>query len=194
MSGSGAAGFAGWRASALAATLLLPLAATGQQQSEPQPGKPQQQAVGDIQARADGELHALFQRGVAMLHAKRYEFAFSAFHEVLSMAPRMPEAHVNMGFVLVGLERYPEAADFFYQATELRPAQANAYYGLALALEAQQDLESALGAMRTYIHLTTPEDPYLPRARAALWEWQQQLSAESRDAGDDQAVPAEPQE
>jgi hypothetical protein len=29
--------------------------------------------------------------------------------------------------------------------------------------------------MRTYIHLTTPDDPYLTKARAAIWEWQGQL-------------------
>ncbi|MDH3355809.1 MAG: hypothetical protein OEL79_11415, partial [Chromatiales bacterium] len=38
------------------------------------------------------------------------------------------------------------------------------------------DLEGALGAMRSYIHLGKNEKPqYIERARSALWEWEAQL-------------------
>ena len=53
----------------------------------------------------------------------------------------------------------------------MRPEQANAYWGLAVALEKLGDLHVALGAMRTYIHLSPADDPYVRRARSALWEW-----------------------
>jgi tetratricopeptide (TPR) repeat protein len=87
----------------------------------------------------------------------------------------MPEAHVNMGFALLGLQRNEPARDFFEGAIALAPGQANAYYGLALAHEAQGDLASATGAMRSYLHLAREEQPeHLARARAALWEWEQQ--------------------
>ena len=107
-----------------------------------------------------------------MLHAGQHELAVTALHEVLRLAPKMPEAHVNMGYALLGLQRYGAAHDFFITATELRPTQANAYYGLAVALEGLHDLEGALGAMRSFIHLTSADDPYLRKARAALWEWE----------------------
>jgi tetratricopeptide (TPR) repeat protein len=94
---------------------------------------------------------------------------------VLELAPRMPEAHVNMGFALLGMGRPQAAADFFRSAIDLRPTQANAYYGLALAAEAQGDLPSALGAMRSYLHLSKGDDPYRTKARSAIWEWEQAL-------------------
>jgi predicted Zn-dependent protease len=115
-----------------------------------------------------------FDQAVLMLHARQYEHAATALHRVLMLSPQMPEAHVNMGFALLGLKRVKEARDFFDGATALRPEQANAYYGLALAYEASGDLPMATGAMRSYLHLARNERPeHLSRARAALWEWEQ---------------------
>ncbi len=120
-----------------------------------------------------------FQQAVVMLHARRYEFAVAALEQVLEHQPRMPEAHVNMGYARLGAGDVAGAAEHFGQAIDLRPAQANAYYGLAEALEALGDLPGAVGAMRTFVHLSDPEDPFLPRARAALWEWRQRMEAGS---------------
>ena len=121
------------------------------------------------------ELQQRFEQSVVMLHARQYDHAITALHRVLQLAPRMPEAHVNMGYALVGLEKYDAARGFFEAAIELNPRQANAYYGLALTHEARQDYESALGAMRTYLHLSQAEDPHRTRARSALWEWEEKL-------------------
>jgi len=119
-----------------------------------------------------------FDQAVVMLHARQYEHAVTALHRVLMLSPQMPEAHVNMGFALLGLKRVKEARDFFDGATALRPDQANAYYGLALAYEASGDLPMATGAMRSYLHLARNERPeHLSRARAALWEWEQASKA-----------------
>ncbi len=127
-------------------------------------------------ANADHEVTIRFDQGVALLHAKRYEYAATAFQRVLEIAPRMPEAHVNLGFALLGLQQYEDAGNEFNLATQLHPEQANAYWGLAEAMEGLKDYEGALGAMRAYIHLSrTPNDPYVPKARAALWEWEEQL-------------------
>ena len=122
---------------------------------------------------ADESRHR-FDQAVVMLHAKQYEHAATALQRVLTLSPQLPEAHVNMGFALLGLKRVKEARDFFDSATVLRPDQANAYYGLAMAHEASGDLPMATGAMRTYLHLARNERPeHLSRARAALWEWEQ---------------------
>jgi len=121
----------------------------------------------------DAEVRRRFDEAVVMLHARRYDHAATALHRVLAMAPTMPEAHVNMGYALLGLQRPAAARDFFEAATTLRPGQANAYYGLALAHEATGDLALATGAMRSYLHLARDERPeHLRRARAALWEWE----------------------
>ena len=118
-----------------------------------------------------GEIDVAFRQGVAMLHARQYEHAVTAFHRVLKFAPAMPEAHANMGFAFVGLGRHREAKAFFEGALALRPRQDNAYYGLAVAAEGTGDLEAARGAMRTYLHLAPPDDPFRERARAALQAW-----------------------
>jgi tetratricopeptide (TPR) repeat protein len=116
-----------------------------------------------------------FQQAVALLHAQRYEYAITALDEVLSLAPDLPDAYINMGYAFLGLKEYGPARGAFETAINLKVDQANAYYGLAEAFEGVKDYEAALGAMRTYIHLTTPDDPYLTKARAAIWEWQGQL-------------------
>ncbi|OGT22183.1 MAG: hypothetical protein A2V90_06625 [Gammaproteobacteria bacterium RBG_16_57_12] len=135
-----------------------------------------------VQQARMAEVQVRFQQGVMMLHAKDYEHALTAFHKVLELSPRLPEAHSNMGYALLGLEEYGAAGDFFATAIELRPNLATAYYGLGMALGGLQDYEGAMGAMRTYIHLSDPKpmeeqvnDPYLRKARAALWEWEQKL-------------------
>jgi len=119
------------------------------------------------------EVRRHFDEAVVMLHSRRYEHAVTALHRVLVLAPELAEAHVNMGFALLGLHRVKEARDFFEGAMSLQPGLANAYYGLAMANEAAGDLALATGAMRSYLHLARDERPeHLRRARAALWEWE----------------------
>jgi tetratricopeptide (TPR) repeat protein len=123
----------------------------------------------------DREVRQRFEQAVLMLHARQYDLAITALHRVLEIAPRMPEAHVNMGYALMGLEQPDAARGFFNAAIELNPRQANAYYGLALADEARQDYESALGAMRTYLHFARADEPHAVKARSAIWEWEGKL-------------------
>jgi len=134
------------------------------------------------------EIAQRFEQAAIMLHAGQHEHAVAALHRLLELAPRMPEAHVNMGFALVGLKRPAAARDFFATAIELNPAQANAYYGLALAADELGERPEAIGAMRSYLHLAQAEDPrHLAKARAALWEWETRPS----EAGA-AAVPSSP--
>lgn len=124
------------------------------------------------------EVQRRFDEAVVMLHARRFDDAATALHRVLALAPTLPDAHVNMGYALLGLRRVSAARGFFESALALEPGQANAYYGLALTWEADGDLAMATGAMRTYLHLARTERPeHLRRARAALWEWEQAASA-----------------
>jgi len=139
------------------------------------------------------ELRQQFDLAVAHLRAGQPEQAAIVLHRVLVLAPQMPEAHANMGYALLGMERFAAARTFFESATTLRPAQANAYYGLAVALEHLDDLPGAVGAMRTYVHLTDGDDPHVRKARAALWEWEATLARERAVAqlGTGQPAPAE---
>ena len=127
----------------------------------------------------DGEFDLQFKRAAIALHAREYEHAAAALHQLLQAAPQVPELHVNMGYAMLGLKKHAAARDFFQGAIELRPAQANAYFGLAESLEALGDLRGALGAMRTYVHLSPPDDPFLRKANSAIWEWESALAPES---------------
>ena len=124
------------------------------------------------QQKGSAEIERRFEQGVVMLHASRYEEAVTAFHRVLLLNPDLPEANVNMGYALMGLGRYNAAKDFFEGAIELRKDQNNAYYGLAEALAALHDLSGAIGAMRTYQHLSPKNDAYQQQAEAMVKAWQ----------------------
>jgi len=133
-----------------------------------QPLTPEEERMAEITTR--------FEQAVVMLHAKQYEHATTALHRVMTLAPRMPEVYVNMGYAKLGQELPKEALVFFETATELKPEQANAYWGMAIALESSGDLAGALGAMRTFLHLSSGDDNFARRARSALWEWEEALA------------------
>lgn len=124
------------------------------------------------------EIDKRFQEGVAMLHAKQYEHALTAFHRVLQLSPEMPEAHVNAGYALLGMGDAKAAADFFDSATMLRPDQMNAYFGLGEALQALGNKAGALQAMETYLHRSKPNDPFRRKAESAVWELRAELERE----------------
>lgn len=134
---------------------------------------PQVDAPGHAATQREREVRERFEQAVVMLHAKQYEHALAALHRVIELAPRLPEAHVNLGYAHLGLHQHDEARAAFQQAIDLRPEQANAYYGLALAAEALGDRPVARGAMRSYLHLSPADAPHRSKARAALWEWEE---------------------
>lgn len=123
-----------------------------------------------------GELRRRFDAAVLLLHSRQFSDAQASLQRVIELAPQLPEAHANMGFALLGLKQAEPARGAFERAIALKADQANAYYGLALAHEAGGDLELALGAMRSYLHLARGEsEAHLRRARAAVWEWETQI-------------------
>lgn len=129
------------------------------------------------------EIDRLFSLAVDDLQAGRAEQALSALEQVLVLAPSLVDAHVNAGFALIDLARFDAAQEHFRLATRLKPLQANAYYGQALAYEAEADLELALGAMRTYVHLSEADSAHTRRAWSAIWEWQARLAERSGQGG-----------
>lgn len=159
-----------WRRAVALAALALGGLLTAQ---APLPAGPDPVAQG--RDRRAAELRDRFDQGVLMLHARQFDNAAVAWQRVLHLAPRLPEAHVNLGYAMLGLQQAGDAAAAFERAIELQPAQSNAYYGLAMARELQGDLESALGAMRSYLHLSRPDERFHAKARAALWEWEERL-------------------
>ena len=130
----------------------------------------------DEQAR---HAHQSFQQGVAMLQAGQFDYAITALHEVLAIYPALPEAHVNMGYALLGAGDPEAAADFFNSATDLCPSLHNAYYGLALAERDNGNDKAALAAMQAYAHLAAEDERHLPRAKEIMWELQEKTRGET---------------
>jgi predicted Zn-dependent protease len=145
-------------------------------ESAPVAGTGAHEFLEDEQAR---HAHQSFQQGVAMLQAGQHDFAITAFHEVLAVYPALPEAHVNMGYALLGAGEPGAAADFFNTATDLRPSLHNAYYGLALAERENGNDRAALAAMQAYTHLAAEDERHLPQAQEIIWE----LQAKTREEG-----------
>ena len=135
-----------------------------------------------IEKNIDNDLEQLFAAAVRHMQQRQYQQALNLWHRAFVMAPDIPEIKVNMGFSLYELGEYATARDFFIDAMEQNAYQANAYYGLAITSEKMGDLEGALGAMRSYIHLAADEqdEKFVRLARSALWEWEAQLAEDSR--------------
>lgn len=133
--------------------------------------------------RIRAEVDVRFQQGVLMLHARQFDHALTAFHRVLQLSPRLPEAHVNMGFALLGKESYKEAMDFFTGALALRPEQVNAHYGLALAHDGLGNRQAALEEMHYYVMLTHTDDLHRPKAEETLRAWREGKDAKGGAAG-----------
>ena len=131
-----------------------------------------------LESGADQSLSRVFGEAVAQMRQGNYRQALDGWHRALLLAPEIPEIKVNMGFTLYELGEYATARDAFISAMEQNAYQSNAYYGLAIASEKMGDLEGALGAMRSYIHLAAggEDDRYIRRARSALWEWEALLA------------------
>jgi tetratricopeptide (TPR) repeat protein len=162
---------------------LLPGSGSGRSVAVHRPAAdPRRDPSGHAMEQRRAEVRARFNQAVLMLHAKQYEHAAAALHRVLELDPAIPEAHVNMGFAMIGLGRHAVARDFFHSAIELRPMQANAYYGLAEALEGLGDIPGALGAMQTYLHLAPADDAFRVKAQSAIWEWERQRGAPGESA------------
>jgi tetratricopeptide (TPR) repeat protein len=146
---------------------------------------PREDATGHAAQMRKAEVDRRFAKGVALLTAQQYELAASEFHRVLELAPQMPEAHVNMGFAMIGEQRFAISKDFFEVAIDLNKNQNNAYYGLAEALEGLRDFPGAIGAMRTYLHLNKVDNAYTVKASASIRKWETLLNKPATDNAED---------
>lgn len=113
-----------------------------------------------------------------LIKAKRYEEVIRRLDGERNLLRRRPEAYVLLGRALEGRGDARTARDFYSQALAMDPFQSEAYWGYATSSEALGDLESALGAMRSYLHTDSNPDPKrlrIAQARSAIWEWESKL-------------------
>jgi thiol-disulfide isomerase/thioredoxin len=154
-------------------------------------GAPERSVAASFATPRWGTFPDLFQAGVKSLREGRPADAERDLVTAVALVPHVPEAYVNLGFARLDLGLWKAAERAFQRAVDLRPGQANAYYGLAMSLEQQKDLAGARGAMLTYLHLTREDDPYRRKAMAALWEWEAKPPSAGRTSErDGSAAPA----
>ena len=125
-----------------------------------------------------GAIRKLIKQADAQVKAKRFKEAIALLNAEQPRLKDMPEAYLLLGRALEGKKDYATARDFYRAAIDLNPYFADAYWGYATASEGMHDLESALGAMRIYLHTESNLDPRrlrVAQARSALWEWEAQL-------------------
>lgn len=122
-------------------------------------------------ARNKEEIALRFQQGVQMMQIGQYDYAVTAFERILALAPKLPEAHTNLGYALLEQREYEKAMEHFNAALEVRSRQDNAYYGLALSYAAQGRYSEALGAMGTFTHFVTREHPNWAKAHERMDRW-----------------------
>lgn len=108
----------------------------------------------------------------------RHDEAIRTLNRVRGEAMQSATAFHLIGKALIGKGDFETARDFLSKAIDLDPTRAMAYFDHARASEGLNDLESALGGMRSYLHMETNNDPYrlpIAQARSAIWEWEAKL-------------------
>ncbi len=118
--------------------------------------------------RPDARFDKQFRDAALLLHRKEYGAALEAWEGLVEKAPQMPETWVNLGYTLLGLNRHQVAEQVFQKAISLRSSQANAYYGLALALEGQDKYSDAAFNMQAFVERSAKTDPYVKVAREKI--------------------------
>lgn len=126
----------------------------------------------------DGERRALRKQARTDLAAKRFRAAIAPLDRLIKLAPEDAQAHLLMGLALEGAGNFELARRYYEAAIDRDLTMADAYFGFATTSEALGDLESALGGMRSFLHVQRDKDPYrlrVAQARSAIWEWESKL-------------------
>lgn len=145
--------------------------------SEP-PIDPRTDPQGHVRQARVAQAAKLLAEGAAMIEAKRYDAAIELINRAGPLAADDPRAYLQMGRALQGKGDHAGARFYYERAIDLDPRFADAYFGYAEASDGMGDLESALGGMRSFLHVVDNPDPYrlkVAQARSAIWEWESQL-------------------
>jgi hypothetical protein len=120
----------------------------------------------------------VLRRARSLIREKRYDDALDVLNAERPLLKENAEAYFLIGKILERKNDFNTARDFYNAALNRNPAMSEAHWGFATSSEALGDLESALGAMRSYLHTERDADPMrlrINQARAAIWEWESRL-------------------
>lgn len=159
----------------------LPAVAADEQRPESAAKKSLPQAPAEAKRPVDPqaeETRQILEAARKQIKAKRYDEAIVALHQARQRIMGNPTSYVVMGNALEGKKDYDTARDFYAAAIDRDPYMPDAYWGFATTSEALGELDAALGAMRSFLHVQPNADPQklrIVQARSALWEWEAKL-------------------
>jgi Flp pilus assembly protein TadD len=96
---------------------------------------------------------AHFQLGYAYTGLKRSDEARAEYEQAIALDPKMPEAHLNLGILLLDKQEYAAAVTPLSKAVELLPAQSRPRSLLAVAQDRSGDQEGAARSFEGVLHL-----------------------------------------
>jgi len=96
---------------------------------------------------------AHFQLGYAYTALKRSDEARAEYERAIALDPKMPEAYLNLGILLLDKQEYAAAVPPLSKAMELLPAQSRPRSLLAVAQERSGDQEGAARSFEGVLHL-----------------------------------------
>jgi tetratricopeptide (TPR) repeat protein len=94
-----------------------------------------------------------YNLGLQEIQKRDLAAARNAFQVALQHNEDFPEAHTNLGGVLLELGDVDSAIGHFYAAIDLRPDDARAYFNLSLALKKKGDSTAAQEARKKAVEL-----------------------------------------
>src|SRR5258707_13193258 len=98
---------------------------------------------------------AHFQLGYAYTALKRRDEARAEYERAMALDPKMPEAYLNLGILLLDKQDYAAAVAPLSKAVELLPAQSRPRSLLAVAQDRSGDQEGAARSFEGVLHLDT---------------------------------------
>lgn len=147
----------------------------GALEREELPGPESSPTSSDVPDRA---AKAVLAGAAREIRHKRYDEALRLLDGARPQLRIFPQSYLLIGRALEGKRDYQAARDFYNAALDRDPMLADAYWGAATTSEALGDLHTALGGMRSYLHVVGEPDPNrlkVAQARSAIWEWEAQL-------------------
>lgn len=113
-----------------------------------------------------------------LVKKKQYNAAIELLEQARPQLQGHAQAYLVLGEALEGRGDYAVARDFYVAAIDRDLSLSDAYWGVATTSERLGELDSAIGAMRSYLHTEKDLDPQrlrINQARSAIWEWESKL-------------------
>lgn len=126
-------------------------------------------------AGAGDPVHEKLALAENLIRERKYDQSIRVLDANREMLKDEPVSYLLLGMALEGRREYAAARDFYLAAVDRDPYIADAYWGVATTSEHLGELDSAIGAMRNYLHTEPDPDPQrlrINQARSAIWEWE----------------------